>query len=69
MKDAGSELPIDSPCKSVYDIADMTIQYCESRICDVLLFRVVEIQRICEATATPLLKTEGANLSELLFAG
>ena len=27
-----------------------------------LLFRVVEIQRICEATATP--GTEGANLSE-----
>ena len=27
-----------------------------------LLFRVVEIQRICEATATP--ETEGANLSE-----
>ena len=27
-----------------------------------LLFRVVEIHRICEATATP--ETEGANLSE-----
>ncbi len=27
-----------------------------------LLFRVVEIQRICEATATPIM--EGANLSE-----
>lgn len=27
-----------------------------------LLFRVVEIQRICEATATP--EKEGANLSE-----
>ena len=28
-----------------------------------LLFRVVEIQRICEATATPFYE-EGANLSE-----
>lgn len=28
-----------------------------------LLFRVVEIHRICEATATP--DVEGANLSEL----
>lgn len=31
----------------------MTTQYCESLKCDILLFRVVEIQRICEATATP----------------
>jgi len=30
--------------------------------CEFLLFRVVEIHRICEATATPV--TEGANLSE-----
>ena len=30
---------------------------------DSLLFRVVEIQRICEATATPFYE-EGANLSE-----
>lgn len=58
---------IDKPYKLVYDIADMTIQYCESRIREILLFRVVEVQRTCEATATPLSGTEGANLSELLF--
>lgn len=34
-----------------------------------LLFRVVEVQRTCEATATPSVWTEGANLSELLSAG
>ena len=45
----------------------MTIQYCESRIREMLLFRVVEVQRTCEATATPLFLAEGANLSELLF--
>lgn len=45
----------------------MTIQYCESRIREILLFRVVEVQRTCEATATPSFQTEGANLSELLF--
>ncbi len=42
----------------------MTIQYCE-----ILLFRVVEIHRICEATATPEdlgSEKEGANLSNLL---
>ena len=33
-----------------------------------LLFRVVEVQRTCEATATPSIWTEGANLSELLSA-
>jgi hypothetical protein len=31
-------------------------------IVNFLLFRVMEIQRICEVTATPLM--EGANLSE-----
>lgn len=36
--------------------------YAYKCITDFLLFRVVEIQRICEATATP--ETEGANLSE-----
>ena len=36
----------------------MKIQYCKN-----LLFRVVEIHRICEATATPF--REGANLSEI----
>ena len=46
----------------------MTIQYCESHVCEILLFRVVEVQRTCEATATPLFWAEGANLSELLFA-
>ncbi len=34
----------------------------ESNCIDFLLFRVVEIHRICEATATPV--TEGASLSE-----
>ena len=29
-----------------------------------LLFRVMEIQRICEVTATPCICVEGANLSE-----
>lgn len=29
-----------------------------------LLFRVMEIQRICEVTATPCFCVEGANLSE-----
>ena len=55
-------------CELVYDISDMTIQYCESHVCEILLFRVVEVQRTCEATATPSYWTEGANLSELLFA-
>ncbi len=36
--------------------------YVEKTIFDFLLFRVMEIQRICEVTATPLM--EGANLSE-----
>ena len=36
--------------------------YVEKIIFDFLLFRVMEIQRICEVTATPLM--EGANLSE-----
>ncbi len=47
----------------------MTIQYCASCKCEMLLFRVVEVQRTCEATATPSVWTEGANLSELLSAG
>ncbi len=34
----------------------------DSNCIDFLLFRVVEIHRICEATATPA--TEGASLSE-----
>ncbi len=34
----------------------------DSNCIDFLLFRVVEIHRICEATATPV--TEGASLSE-----
>ena len=36
--------------------------YVEKIIFNFLLFRVMEIQRICEVTATPLM--EGANLSE-----
>ena len=36
----------------------------EKRITDELLFRVVEVHRTCEATATPEAMTEGANLSE-----
>ena len=40
---------------------DMKIQYCKN-----LLFRVVEIHRIDEATATP--DKEGANLSEAVLA-
>ena len=37
--------------------------YTKSHIADFLLFRAVEIQRICEAAATPVMR-EGANLSE-----
>jgi len=42
----------------------MKIPYCASdrNAGDILLFRVVEIHRICEATATPI--AEGASLSE-----
>ena len=34
------------------------------RIADELLFRVVEVHRTCETTATPEEMKEGANLSE-----
>ena len=38
--------------------------YFKFNIVSFLLFRVMEIHRICEVTATPVL--EGANLSELI---
>ena len=42
----------------------VALGYFKFNIVSFLLFRVMEIHRICEVTATPVL--EGANLSELI---
>ena len=48
----------------------IVVRFLKIEECVIPLFRVMEIQRICEVTATPFMKhlimqeTEGANLSE-----